>query len=162
MPAAPSTLSALLSAGFTEEVAVLDGGLRLVEANATFLAARAASLDAIRLHPCHEVLPGCASSCRESRAECPVHEAMETGGPVSLSVLDAQVGGETRHLRIDVYPVPASIGEPPRILHITRDITRRVEDERLRERMWTEILLHTDKLYASMLASHRDAGLASR
>ena len=145
------TLSDILARGFKEETVVLSQDLRVVCANDAFLEANRLQADEIAGRPCHEILKSCQEFCKEFTGECPVHEALATDEPVSVTHLDVPIADEIRHYKVDIYPVtPDDTGEIF-FLHITRDITRRIEEERLKENMWMEILSRMEQLYAAMV-----------
>lgn len=148
----PINYSHLLALGFQEEVVVLSKDLKVIHANRIFLSRNGLELSNIFQQPCYNFLKGCQHLCREYLGECPLHETLNTGAPSSIVSQDVQVGGKGRHFRIDVYPVPQKDNKFGELfLHVTRDITHRVEERRLRESMWQEILSQIENLYQAML-----------
>ncbi|MBS3780260.1 MAG: PAS domain S-box protein, partial [Desulfovermiculus sp.] len=61
-----------------------------------------------------------------------------------------QQGDEIRHYKIHIYPVELE-GHGRFYLHMSRDITERIEQERLRDNMWMEILQQMEDLYNKMI-----------
>jgi len=150
------TFSELLGAGYKEAVAVLSRDLKIISANETFLQNNGISLQEIEGKICHEVLKSCMNFCREQTDECPVYEALSTQKPVSVIQQDVIVDDVLHHYRIDVYPVLGKEKDDIYFLHIATDITNRIEEERLKDKMWMEILSRMESLYAAMIESNEN------
>ena len=136
----PQTFSDILASGYREAVVILSRDLKVVGANDTFLTENNLNLDDIQGKTCHEVLKSCMNFCKQQIDECPVHEALSTGQPVSITHQDVMVDSIPHHYKIDIYPVPGEKNDETHFLHIARDITGRIEEERLKDNMWMEIL----------------------
>ena len=145
------TFSDILASGYREAVVILSRDLKVVGANDTFLTENNLILDEIQGKTCHEVLKSCMSFCQEQTDECPVHEALSTGQPVGITHQDVMVDSIPHHYKIDIYPVPGEKNDETHFLHIARDITGRIEEERLKDNMWMEILNRMEHLYAAMV-----------
>lgn len=140
----------LLARGFQEEIVVLSPQLMVLHANDRFLRSHSLSPDQARNLPCHQILQNCRRLCEEFMDECPVHKAMSLGGPTTVTLHDVMEKGQIGHYKIHIYPVELE-GHGSFYLHITRDITERIEQERLRDNMWMEILQHMEDLYNKMV-----------
>ncbi|MDZ7761656.1 MAG: PAS domain S-box protein [Desulfovermiculus sp.] len=140
----------LLARGFQEEIVLLSPDLIVQYANERFLSAHALDQNQVHNIPCHLILENCRRFCEEFVDECPVHKAMSIGGPTTATLRDVNQGKEIRHFKIHIYPVELE-GHGRFYLHITRDITDRIEQERLRENMWMEILQQMEDLYNKMV-----------
>jgi len=140
----------LLARGFQEEIVVLSPELIVLYANEPFLRSHALEMDQVRNLPCHLILKSCRRFCEEFVDECPVHKAMSIGGPTTVTLRDVQHGEEIRHYKIHIYPVELE-GHGRYYLHMSRDITERIEQERLRDNMWMEILQQMEDLYNKMV-----------
>ncbi|NOQ66865.1 MAG: PAS domain-containing protein, partial [Desulfobacterales bacterium] len=147
----PHTFSNILAAGYREPVVILSRNLKVVGANDTFLTENDLNLDDIQGKACHEVLKSCMSFCKEQTDECPVYEALSTGKPVSITHQDVMINSVPHHYKIDIYPVTGEKSDDTHFLHIARDITNRIEEERLKDNMWMEILNRMEHLYAAMV-----------
>jgi PAS domain S-box-containing protein len=152
----PQTFSKILGTGFRESVVILSRDLKIMGANETFLRRNNLSLDNIEGKTCHEVLQSCMTFCREQADECPVYEAQSTQKPVSVTHQDVMVDKVPRHYKIDIYPVFSAREDDVYFLHIARDITSRIEEERLKDNMWMEILNRMESLYASMVEGNEN------
>ncbi|MGW8162074.1 MAG: PAS domain S-box protein, partial [Desulfobulbales bacterium] len=150
------TFSEILGAGFKEAVVILSRDLKIIHTNETFLQQNKLSLDTAAGKTCHEVLLGCMNFCREQADECPVYEAQSTRKPVSVTHQDVMVDNVPHHYRIDIYPVFGANDDDTCFLHITRDITDRIEEERLKDNMWMEILSRMESLYAAMVEGNEN------
>ena len=153
------TFSDILASGYREPVIILSRDLKIVGANDTFLAENNLTLDDIQGSTCHEVLKSCMSFCKEQTDECPVYEALSTGKPVSVTHQDVMIDSVPHHYKIDIYPVTGEKNEDTHFLHIARDITPRIEEERLKDNMWMEILNRMEHLYAAMVAGNENIEL---
>lgn len=147
----PQTFSDILASGYREAVVILSRDLKVVGANDTFLTENNLDLDDIQGKTCHEVLKSCMSFCQEQTDECPVYEALSTGKPVSVTHQDVMLDSVPHHYKIDIYPVEGEKKGETHFLHIARDITNRIEEERLKDNMWMEILNRMEHLYAAMV-----------
>jgi PAS domain S-box-containing protein len=152
----PQTFSEILGAGFKEAVVILSRDLKIIDANETFLQENHCSLQDIKGKTCHDVLHSCRDFCKEQTDECPVYEAMSTHKPVSVTQQDVVVDNAPRHFKIDVYPIFDEIKDEAYFLHISRDITNRIEEERLKDNMWMEILSRMESLYAAMVTGNEN------
>jgi len=152
----PQTFSEILGAGYKEAVVVLSQDLKIISANETFLRDNDISLHDVKGKTCHEVLNSCMKFCKEQTDECPVYEALSTQKPVSVTHQDVMVGTVPHHYKIDIYPVFGEKDGETYFLHIARDITNRIEEERLKDNMWMEILSRMESLYAAMVTGNED------
>ena len=152
----PQTFSEILGAGFKEAVVILSRDLKIIDANETFLQENHCRLQDIKGKTCHDVLHSCRDFCKEQTDECPVYEAMSTHKPVSVTQQDVVVDNAPRHFKIDVYPIFDEIKDEAYFLHISRDITNRIEEERLKDNMWMEILSRMESLYAAMVTGNEN------
>ena len=145
------TFSDILASGYREAVVILSRDLKIVGANDTFLKENSLNLEDIEGKTCHEVLKSCMGFCKEQTDECPVYEALSTNKPVSVTHQDVMVDSVLHHYKIDIYPVTDEKSNDIHFLHIARDITNRIEEERLKDNMWMEILNRMEHLYAAMV-----------
>ena len=152
----PQTFSEILGTGFREAVVILSRDLKIISANETFLQDNNLRLQDIEGQTCREVLRSCMNFCKEQSDECPVYEALATQKPVSVIHQDVLLDTVPHHFKIDIYPVLGAEDEETYFLHIARDITNRIEEERLKDNMWMEILNRMESLYAAMVAGNEN------
>ena len=152
----PQTFSEILGAGYKEAVVILSRDLKIITANDTFLHDNNLMLRDIEGKTCHEVLKSCMNFCRQQSDECPVYEALSTKKTVSVTHQDVMVDTVPHHYKIDIYPVFGQKENETYFLHIARDITNRIEEERLKDNMWMEILSRMESLYAAMVAGNEN------
>jgi PAS domain S-box-containing protein len=152
----PQTFTEILGAGFKEAVVILSRDLKIISANETFLKDNHFNLQDIEGKTCHEVLYSCRNFCKEQTDECPVYEAMSTQKPVSVTQQDVIVDNVPHHFKIDIYPVLSEKENETYFLHIARDITNRIEEERLKDNMWMEILSRMESLYGAMVTGNEN------
>jgi PAS domain S-box-containing protein len=152
----PQTFSEILGAGYKEAVVILSRDLKIISANETFLQDNNLSLENVEGKTCHEVLQSCMNFCKEQTDECPVYEALSTQQPVSVTQQDVMVDTIPHHYKIDIYPVFGEKESETYFLHIARDITNRIEEERLKDNMWMEILSRMESLYAAMVTGNEN------
>ncbi len=148
--------SDILEAGYKEEAVVLSRDLEVLYASNTYLQANGLKLRDIEGKPCHEVLKSCMGFCKELTEECPVHESLTTGEPVSVTHQDVMINSTPHHFKIDIYPVTGKEPDETYFLHVTRDITNRIQEERLKDDMWMEILSRMESLYAAMVEGNEN------
>ena len=150
------TFSDLLGAGYKEAVVILSRDLKIISANETFLKDNNVNLQDVEGKACHEVLKSCMNFCREQTDECPLYEALSTQKPVSVTHQDVIIDNDPHHYKVDIYPVIGKSRDDTYFLHIARDITNRIEEERLKDNMWMEILSRMESLYAAMVAGNEN------
>jgi len=154
--ASSQSFSDLLGAGYKEAVVILSRDLKVISANDTFLQDNDLDQHEIVGKTCYDVLKSCMNFCREQTDECPVYEALSTQKPVSVTRQDVIVDNIPHHYKIDIYPVIGKKPDDTYFLHIARDITPRIEEERLKDNMWMEILSRMESLYAAMVAGNEN------
>lgn len=147
----PQKFSEIFVQGYREAVVILSRNLKIISANDIYLDENDFSLDEIQDKTCHEVLKNCMNICKEQTDVCPVHEALSTGKQVSVTQQDVMIDATPHHFMIDIYPVFGEKKNDAYCLHISRDITNRIEEERLKDSMWMEILSRMESLYAAMV-----------
>jgi PAS domain S-box-containing protein len=150
-----SRFSDILEQALQEEAVLLSSDLKVRSANNYFFLSHNLIPADIENKQCNQVLQSCSVFCRQAAGECPVHEALAAGTKVSVILEDVETENGIRHFAVEVYPVLPEEGEERLLLHITRDITARVNEERLKEEMWREILLRLEHLYGAMVLSHQ-------
>lgn len=149
----------LLVRGFQEQIVVLNRQLQVVHANERFLGDHGLTLQDVLEAPCYSILLSCSTICRTFAEECPVHEAMFLDCPTSITQRDVPIGAGLCHFKIHIHPVRLHQSQQEYFLHITRDITARIEQERLRENMWMEVLKRMENLYEEMIQEGEEVAL---
>jgi PAS domain S-box-containing protein len=152
----PQTFSEILGAGFREEVVILSRDFKIIGANEKFLQGNNLTLQDVEGRSCHDILRSCLNSCKTQAGECPLSESLATQMAVSVTHQDVMVESSLHHYKIDVYPVPGGPDTSEYFLHITRDVTDRIEEERLKDKMWMKILNQMETLYAAMVEGNEN------
>jgi signal transduction histidine kinase len=101
---------------------------------------------------CYRVLHQREEPCMEIDHPCPLRESRETLLPSHTIHTHIGPDGRENHVEVSVYPVLRPHSEPL-FVHITRDITKRVEEEAVKEGMWIEIIKTMDKVYADLVTT---------
>lgn len=138
--------SKLLFNAMHENLVVIDGDMRIIEAND---AARATYGDDLVGRPCSEVFED-SEDCDNCTDQCPVRAALERGALVEEERVHAR-DGHTEIMHTQVFPLPAAEGSPPnRVLMVSRPITQE-KQERAAEAAGEKV-----SAYALMAASVAD------
>jgi len=147
----PPNIAAFLEHGLKEEVVVISRNYEIICANDLFLQNHGMLNEEVAGRHCFEVIESCKKSCGDPSRECPVREAIATNEKVSITQLDAFGGDAPRHFRVDVYPVLLPDVRRTYFMLVYRDITNRIEEERIKEKMWIAILGRMEHLFTSII-----------
>ncbi len=84
---------------------------------------------------------------------CPVSDVLATGKSSSATHIhtSSDNNGMQRHVAINVYPIRDGNGEITRFVHISKDVTDSVVHRQMEEKMWQEIILVIDRIYAELV-----------
>jgi signal transduction histidine kinase len=129
--------------GIDEVVLLLGEDYRIVWANKK-------AGDGLRGAHCYRVIHQREEPCKEIEQSCPLRESKETLAPAHTIHTHIGLDGKERYVEISVYPILRP-SDKPLFVYLTKDITRRMEEEISKERMWIEIIKTMDKIYADLV-----------
>lgn len=129
--------------GIGEGILLLDLDFRIVWANKYILDRYATDVEAIRGRFCYEVTHGRSSPCSSPHNPCPILLEQGAGKSVLLEHTHFDKQGNQRLVEVVVYPLQDEEGDIYQFLHISRDITERVEKVKLEDQ-----LRHSQKMEA--------------
>ncbi|MHB8810964.1 MAG: ATP-binding protein [Desulfobulbaceae bacterium] len=129
--------------GIGEGILVLDPDFRIFWANTYILEQYGMDLEAIRGKFCYEVTHGKSSPCSPPHDPCPILLEQGAGRPIPLEHIHFDKQGNQCLVEVVVYPLQDENGDIYRYLHISRDITERVEKVKLEDQ-----LRHSQKMEA--------------
>ena len=122
-----SELLSLVFDNIRENIVVVDAGnYEIHYANPSFLEAYGLPLEESRKKRCYEVTHGNDQPCHDSREECPVRLAADTGRVSKCVHAHRRKEGESRTIRLAAYPIRESDGTVRRVVEISEDITEPV------------------------------------
>ena len=129
--------------GIGEGILVLDLDFRIVWANKYILEQYGMDLGAMRGKFCYEVTHGRSSPCSPPHDPCPILLEQGAGRPIPLEHIHFDRQGNQCLVEVVVYPLRDEDGAIYQYLHISRDITERVEKVKLEDQ-----LRHSQKMEA--------------
>ena len=129
--------------GIGEGILLLDPEFRIVWANAHILRQYGAALEEIRGKACHEIAHGRTTPCAPSEEHCPILLSQGTGRAIPLEHVHSDRHGNRSSVEVVVYPLRDENGAVYQYLHISRDISERLEKVKLENQ-----LRHSQKMEA--------------
>ncbi|MHB8790546.1 MAG: ATP-binding protein [Desulfobulbaceae bacterium] len=121
--------------GIGEGIMLLDLDFRIVWANTYILEQYALSLDEIRGKSCYEVTHSRSTPCSPPHDSCPILQEQVAGRPVPLEHVHLDRHGNRSLVEVVVYTLQDEEGDVYQFLHISRDITERVEKVKLEDQL---------------------------
>ena len=121
--------------GLHEEIMIVEADtFKILRANAAFLARYNVQGDAIIGKTCHEITHNRQDVCAMPDDICPFLETVKTGGHTTAEHVHYDASGNKRYVEVSSSPIHDADGRVTRIIHVTRDISkRRKAEEALRE-----------------------------
>lgn len=120
-----------VSQGITDSILLLSMDLKIVWANKAALAQKGLTLEDMVGKPCHLIHHHRETRCDSAEEPCPVDELPATGGSRTVQHIHYDEVGNRFHVEITVYPVRDEAGEITGLVHVSRDITERVQMEEM-------------------------------
>ena len=121
--------------GLHEEIMIVEADtFKILRANAAFLARYNVQGDSIIGKTCHEITHNRQDVCAMPDDICPFLETVKTGGHTTAEHVHYDASGNKRYVEVSSSPIHDADGRVTRIIHVTRDISkRRKAEEALRE-----------------------------
>lgn len=124
--------------GISDILMFLDAATcEILEVNQAFINSYGLSREEVRGKKCYQVTHQLSTPCHQANLHCPcpLEESVATGAPAHAEHVHQDSEGNTHYFEITAYPVQDPSGQVSRIIHLSRDITRRKELElEVRER----------------------------
>jgi PAS domain S-box-containing protein len=112
-----------------DSLLVIDRDFNILEVNRYFLKAEGLRREEVVGKKCYEVIYRRGQPCSTLRELCPLEEVLSTGKTVSALHAHQDNSGRKRYVEIVASPLINEGGEVVSIVHISRDVTERVEWE---------------------------------
>ncbi|RPH51930.1 MAG: PAS domain-containing protein [Desulfobacteraceae bacterium] len=115
--------------GIQDFISVITPDMTIEDANESFLSNLELSRDKVIGRKCYEVLQRDSINCTNIDQACPLNEVVRNKGPTRQ--VRTQIGrrGKVHHIEVHIYPVWEKDGKIAKFIHISRDITARMEEE---------------------------------
>ncbi|MFO7666889.1 MAG: ATP-binding protein [Desulfobacterales bacterium] len=116
--------------GIQDFISVITPDMTIVDANEAFLNNIKLSRDKVIGRKCYEVLQRDQIDCtsREDQT-CPLMEVIRNKRPVRQVRTQKGSHNKIHHIEVNIYPVWEKGGKISKFIHISRDITKRMEEE---------------------------------
>jgi PAS domain S-box-containing protein len=116
--------------GIQDFISVITPDLAIVDANEAFLNNLGLSRDKVIGRKCYEVLQRNQIDCSSKENQtCPLMEVVQSKRPVRQVRIHKGRHDKTHHIEVNIYPVWEKSGKVSKFIHISRDITKRMEEE---------------------------------
>lgn len=116
--------------GIQDYISVIKPDMTIVDANEAFLNNVGLLRDEVIGRKCYEVLQRDHLDCTNKLDHaCPLMEVIRTKGPVRQVRTQKSRTGKIHHIEVNIYPVWEKSGKISKFIHISRNITKRMEEE---------------------------------
>ena len=136
--------------GIDEEILLISRQYKVIWANQKSIDIYGSNI--IDKH-CYYVTHGLDFPCQGPFDICPIYDVLATGRPSSTTHVHASIhdSGSQHHVLINVYPIKDGNDEIVSFIHIAKDVTDSVVHRQMEEKMWQEIILVIDRMYAELV-----------
>lgn len=115
--------------GIQDYICVITPDMTIVDANEAFLDNVCRSREEVIGHKCHEVLEKSYNECVNNDQTCPLNDVIRNKRPAYQVKSYKGRKNKIHHIEVNVYPVWKKDGKIAKFIHISRDITQRMEEE---------------------------------
>ena len=115
--------------GIQDFISVITPDMTIVDANEAILNNLELSRDKVIGRKCYEVLQRDSTDCTDSDQACPLNEVVRNKRPTRQVRTQKGRNGKVHHIEVHIYPVWEKDGKIAKFIHISRDITTRMEEE---------------------------------
>ncbi len=115
--------------GIQDFISVITPDMTIVDANEAFLNNLELSRDEVIGRKCYEVLQRDSIDCTNRDQACPLNEVVRNKRPTRQVRTQTGRNGKVHHIEVHIYPVWEKDGKISKFIHISRDITTRMEEE---------------------------------
>jgi PAS domain S-box-containing protein len=115
--------------GIQDFISVIAPDITIVDANEAFLNNVELSRDKVIGRKCYEVRQIDSTDCMNKDQACPLMEVIRHKRPVRQVRTQKGRNNKIHHIEVNVYPVWEKGGKISKFIHISRNITKRMEEE---------------------------------
>lgn len=115
--------------GIQDFISVITPDMTIVDANEAFLNNLGLSRDKVIGRKCYEVLQEDLIDCTSNDQACPLNEVVRNKRPARQVRTRKGRNGKVHHIEVNIHPVWEKDGKIVKFIHISRDITARMEEE---------------------------------
>jgi len=115
--------------GIQDFISVITPDMTIVDANEAFLNNVELSRDKVIGRKCYEVLQRDSIDCTNRDQICPLNEVVRNKRPSRQVRTQTGRNGKVHQIEVHIYPVWEKDGKIAKFIHISRDITTRMEAE---------------------------------
>ena len=115
--------------GIDDAILVLTPDLEIVDANEAFLKQTGNNREAVIGQKCFEVYQHLSHRCDDLDRICPLKDVVRNKRHTQQVHTHINAKGDRRHFEINVYPIWEKNGKISKFIHISRDITQRLQEE---------------------------------
>ena len=125
--------------GITESILLLSAEYKILWVNKATLHQTGFAEDELIGEYCYKATHGSDRHCEPPDDPCPVHELLETGESVTTVQQHHGKNCNTVYAEVSAYPIKNKDGNIVRFVHISKDITERINLEKEREQLIQEL-----------------------
>ncbi|MDP2863471.1 MAG: PAS domain-containing protein, partial [Desulfobacterales bacterium] len=115
--------------GIQDYITVITPDITIADVNEAFLNKIGRLRNEVIGRKCYEVHRGNSTDCMSRDPGCPLMEVIRTKRPVRQIRTQKDRHNKIHHIEVNVYPVWEKSGKISKFIHISRDITKRMEEE---------------------------------
>jgi len=149
--------------GIQDFISVITPDMTIMDANEAFLNNLKLSRDKVIGRKCFEVLQKDINDCFSKNQGCPLNEVVMNKKPVRQVRTQIGRNQKAHHIEVHVYPVWEKDGKIAKFIHISRDITKQLEEEdemtRRLEQMVEERTSQLKETHAKLIHKDKMASL---
>ncbi len=128
--------SKIIAENIQEGIMLLSADFKILWANKNIIGFTGLKEDDILGNYCYKITHHSDEPCKEPFDICPLVEVFRTGKPAAVVHTHFDKEGKKLHVEVSVYPVNNERGEVVQLVHVTRDMTERLElEEQLRKKI---------------------------
>ncbi len=125
--------------GITESILLLSADYKILWANKAAMQQTGLEESELIGTYCYRAAHGSDTHCESPNSPCPVHELVKTGEPATTVHQHHGKNDNVVYAEVSAYPIKNNDGTIVRFVHISKDVTARVNLEKGREELVREL-----------------------
>jgi two-component system, NtrC family, sensor kinase len=115
--------------GIQDFIVVISPEMKILEINDAFLEKMGYSIEEVIGKKCHKIFQGLEEQCSTETITCPLNDVIKNRRAHRQVITRINSDGEPRYIEVSTFPVWEKDGRIAKFIEISRDITKRKNDE---------------------------------